>query len=197
MKKIILSIVSFSFIFGLFFNFNHVSALEGASIYDYSYGEILEMTDKELYDTLSKDEKNYFESLPAEEVLGEASEETDSDEVIYDTLQTNSQTKEANIILVLTQAKLSRKNSKTLTYGGIYSSTYPVKLKGYAYLIRKSDGRIMKSASCSADSTIGKTISKDASISESDVKYYCRATGIYTTATMGSKTTSQSTLSYH
>lgn len=70
-------------------------------------------------------------------------------------------------------------------------------MKGYAYLIRKSDGRIMKSASCSSNSTISKTISKDASISESDEKYYCRATGIYTTATMGSKTTSQSTLSYH
>lgn len=56
----------------MFFNLNHVSALEGASIYDYSYGEILEMIDKELYDSLSKDEKNYFESLPAEEVLGEA-----------------------------------------------------------------------------------------------------------------------------
>lgn len=202
MKKAILSIISFSFLFGLLFNLNHVKALEevsieGVSIYDYSYGEILEMTDKDLYDTLSEDEKNYFEKLPAKDVLGENTQESSQDEVIYDTIQTNSYTRESNLILVYTQAKLSRKNSKTLTYGGIYTSTYPIKLKGYAYLIRKSDGRIMKSASCSADATVGKTLSKDASITEGDEKYYCRAVGIFTTKTMGSKTTSQSTISYH
>lgn len=197
MKKIIVTLVSFSFVLGLFMNFNHVSAVEGVSIYDYSYGEILKMTDEELYETLSDDEKNYFENLPASEVLEQTDQDPSEDEIVYDTSKANPKSREANLILVLTQAKLSRKNNKTLTYGGIYSSTYPVKLKGYAYLIRKRDGRIMKSASCSADSTISKTLTKDADITKGDDKYYCKATGIYTTKTMGSKTTSQSTISYY
>lgn len=197
MKKFIISLITFSFILSMFYNISQVNAMEDINIYNHSYGEILKMTDEKLYDTLSLDEKNYFQSIPASKVLGQTEPKESKDEIIYDNSHKNTNSREASLIVVLTQAKLSRKNNKTLTYGGVYSSTYPIKIKGYAYLIRKRDGHIMKSASCSADSSVSKTLTKDASITKGDDKYYCRATGIYTSKTMGSKTTSQSTISYN
>lgn len=121
----------------------------------------------------------------------------DKDEIIYYKKSNTIKKVEPYLIAVLTQAKLSRPNNKTLLYGGIYSSTYPVNIKGYAYLIRKKDKKIIKSASCSANSTTSKTLSKSVKIDKGDNKYYCRAVGVYTTKSMGTKQTSQSTTSIY
>lgn len=196
MKKILVSIFAFSLVLGLVIHTNPVNADGGVSIYDCSYGEILKITDKESYDELSVEQKNYFESIPASTVLGQTDSKETKDELIYDNTGHDPNSREASLIIGLTQAKLARKNNNTLTYGGIYSSTYPIQIKGYAYLIRNKDGRIMKSATCSADSSVSKTLTKDAKITKGNNKYYCRAVGIYTSKTLGSKTTSQSTVCY-
>ena len=85
MKKIILSFISFSFIVGLFFTSNNVNALEDITIYNSSFGKILELTDKEMYDSLPEDEKNYFNSLPAEKILGE--DDSNKEITIYNTMK--------------------------------------------------------------------------------------------------------------
>lgn len=195
MKKIILSFISFSFIVGLFFTSNNVNALEDITIYNSSFGKILELTDKEMYDSLPEDEKNYFNSLPAEKILGE--DDSNKEITIYNTMKKNSVAREPNVIAVLTQAFLVRKDSKTLTFGGTYSATYPIGINEYAYLIRKSDGRLMKTTTCKSKSSTGETKKTNASINKTNESYYCRATGIYVTKTMGTKSTSQCTIAYH
>ena len=55
----------------------------------------------------------------------------------------------------------------------------------------------MKTTTCKSKSSTGETKKTNASINKTNESYYCRATGIYVTKTMGTKSTSQCTIAYH
>ncbi len=50
-------------------------------IYDYTYGEILQLTNIDYYESLIEEEREFYNTLPAEEVLGY--DENDDNEIIY------------------------------------------------------------------------------------------------------------------
>lgn len=193
MKRIVLSLLTVvSITLTCIFTLNNSYALENFSIYDHTYGEVLENFYPEYYNSLDKKTKDLYNSLDAQTVLGY--EQNSQELVIEDTIK---QAKYPTVILVLTTPNIKRTNSRQIKFGGSYSSTYPCDMQCFAFLIQKSNGHIVASTFKNATNTVQKSISSTHDVNESKYEtYYCRALGTYDTV-LGIKSTSSNTLAIH
>lgn len=197
MKKnnIIKHLVVFAFTIGLLFtNASSIHAIENnqITIYNSTMAEIMETYEPEAFASLPKDIQEYYESVPAENILGEDAPEYVE---IPSKVETRAGVIWAPDAIVLTSARFDRTSNSKITYGGTYSCTKPVKMICSAFLINNDTGVIKFSKSKEVNTPgISNSISESKSLTKSSTKYYGRAVGTYIDENNIYKTTSNKTI---
>lgn len=196
-KKNIVIVLTFALLFQftlgvcLWKNTSTVSALEQEVTIDNStLNEFLEYSAPEFYSTLSEQEKELASRINTNEILG-----NDAPDEVKITYSPKTRTIVwAPSAIVLTQARYNRLDSKQVTFGGVFSCTKGVKIKGITYLVRTRDDYPVDHISKEKAQTTGFTTNKTVDLRQSSERYSAESIGFYTDNTTGaSKITRQKT----
>ncbi len=152
-----------------------VNAEEELNINGISYGELLKKIDYNEYQSLSNETRNYFDSVKASELLNEDNNDNTAE---FNSLE-RSILFETHFVLNLAQINRS---GDYLYYGGSVTcqSFTAKKISIQAYLIRKTDGKIMANSSGSKTSVKQYGILKKKSLTKSGTLYYAKSVATVT-----------------
>ncbi len=167
-KKVVTYLIIACFICAL--TSKKVNAEDELNMNDISYGELLKKIDYDEYLSLNEETRNYFDSVKASELLDE---DNNNNRAEFDSLE-RSILFEPHFVLNLAQINRS---GDYLYYGGSVTcqNFNAKKISIQAYLIRKSDGKIIANSSDSKTNVKQYGILKKKSITKSTTLYYAKS----------------------